>query len=82
MRLQSRLASSDLVTTLGNLPFSSYRAFRNSKREADEPYRFVDGELIERFLDLSEVDQEVVCEGLGPEVEDVRSLVEGLKRLT
>jgi DNA damage-binding protein 1 len=41
----------------------------------------VDGELIERFLDLDEEDQRAVCEGLGPGVEDVRGVVEELKRL-
>lgn len=43
--------------------------------------RFVDGELIERFLDVEESVQEEIVSGLGPGVEDIRSLVEGLKRL-
>jgi hypothetical protein len=41
----------------------------------------VDGELIERFLDVDEQTQEDICEGLGPSVEDVRNLVEELKRV-
>jgi DNA damage-binding protein 1 len=41
----------------------------------------VDGELIERFLDLDEETQELVAKGLGPSVEDLRGVVEELKRL-
>lgn len=79
MRLQANMAS--LVQTPGDMPFNRYRAFRNDDREAEEPFRFVDGELIERFLDVSELRQEEICRGLGPSVEDVRNMVEELKRL-
>lgn len=50
-------------------------------KEDSEPFRFVDGELIERFLDVGEDVQEEICRGLGPSVEDVRNVVEELKRL-
>ena len=85
MRLQASLAP--LVHSLGNVPFNSYRAFKNQVREAEEPYRFVDGELIEAFLDLPVGDQDEIVEGLGEVgkatggVEGVRELVEGLRRL-
>lgn len=69
------------VHTLGNIPFNRYRGFKTASREAEEPFRFVDGELIERFLDATELVQEEICRGLGPSVEDVRNLVEELKRL-
>ncbi|ROT42994.1 hypothetical protein SODALDRAFT_342210 [Sodiomyces alkalinus F11] len=61
--------------------FNSWRGFRNAKRAADAPFRFVDGELIERFLDLNEVRQEEVVEGLGPSVEAMRNMVEELRRM-
>ena len=76
-----------LVESPGKVPFNSYRAFKNTVREAEEPFRFVDGELVERFLDCSEEMQIEMCKGLkmgqGKEAstEDVRALVEGLKRL-
>ena len=41
----------------------------------------MDGELIERFLDCEEDVQRAAIAGLGVELEDVRSLVEGLRRL-
>jgi DNA damage-binding protein 1 len=63
------------------MKFASYRAFKNQVREAEEPYRFVDGELIEAFLDLSEEQQELACQGLGAGLEDIKALVEGLRRL-
>ena len=56
MRLQASLAP--LVQSLGNVPFNAYRAFKNQVREAEEPYRFVDGELIEAFLYLSSGEQD------------------------
>ena len=79
MTLQSNLA--DLVKTPGDIPFAKYRAFKNQVREADEPYRFVDGDLIERFLDVPEEVQKAAVEGLDRDIEEVRSLVETLRRL-
>ncbi|KAL2267250.1 hypothetical protein VTJ83DRAFT_4527 [Remersonia thermophila] len=67
--------------TVGHVPFRSYRAFRNAEREGDGPFRFLDGEFLERFLDLDDKAQKDICEGLGPSVEDMRNLVEELRRL-
>jgi DNA damage-binding protein 1 len=78
LRLQQRLA--EHVDTPGNIPFATYRSFRIAERETEEPYRFVDGELVERFLDLDEERQNAVCKGLA-KVEEVRDLVEGLRRM-
>lgn len=71
----------DIVQTIGDLRFDLYRAFRNEAREGAGPFRFVDGELIERFLDLDEETQNEVVAGLGPDVVAVRDLVEELKRM-
>lgn len=79
MQLQTNLAN--IIQAPGNIAHGAYRAFRNAEREGDGPFRFVDGELIERFLDLDEPTQQVVCKGLGPSVEDMRNLVEELKRV-
>lgn len=77
--LQSNLGN--LVAAPGDMEFAKYRAFKNQVREEEEPMRFVDGELIERFLDIDEGVQKKAIEGLGVDLEDVRSLVEGLRRL-
>jgi DNA damage-binding protein 1 len=79
MTLQSNLA--DLVRSPGNIPFSRFRAYKTQVREAEEPNRFVDGDLIERFLDVSDEVQKKAVEGLGVDVESVRGIVEGLRRL-
>ena len=85
MRLQAALAP--MVESLGNVPFNTYRGFRSQVREAEEPYRFVDGELVEAFLDLPSSTQEQVVGDLGDVakvkggVDGVRKLVEGLRRL-
>lgn len=79
MRLQSNLAA--LVDAPGHVPFAKYRAFKNQVREADEPFRFVDGELVEMFLDQDEEMQRRACEGLDVDVEGMRGIVEALRRL-
>lgn len=79
MRLQAHIAK--FVHSPGHVPFNKYRAFKNTVREADEPFRFVDGELVERFLDCAPRVQEEIVEGLGVDVEDVRGMVESLRRL-
>ncbi|EFX05445.1 uv-damaged DNA-binding protein [Grosmannia clavigera kw1407] len=79
MNLQTKLAA--IVKGPGNTSFSAYRSFRNAERESTEPFRFVDGELLERFLDVGEDVQKEVAQGLGPSVEDLRNIIEELKRL-
>ncbi|KAI0515310.1 mono-functional DNA-alkylating methyl methanesulfonate N-term-domain-containing protein [Xylaria bambusicola] len=79
MRFQNKLA--DVVETTGNIEFSRYRSFRNEERESDGPFRFVDGELLEQFLDFDENQQREICEGLGPDAEAMRNMVEELKRM-
>ncbi|UPX18848.1 uncharacterized protein EKO05_0009133 [Ascochyta rabiei] len=79
MALQSQLGK--LVPAPGNMDIARYRAFKNQVRESEEPYRFVDGELVEKFLDLSEEDQKKACSELEGDVEEVKALVEGLRRL-
>ena len=79
MRLQSNIAQ--YVHSPGNVPFNKFRAFKNEVREAEEPFRFVDGELIEKFLDCSAGIQKEIVGGLGVEVDSIREMVEGLRRL-
>ena len=81
MTLQSNLGN--LVVAPGDVEFAKYRAFKNQVREEEEPNRFVDGELIERFLDLDEDVQSKAVAGLGEgwDVEAVKGVVEGLRRL-
>ena len=79
MRLQEKMAQ--MVQSPGHVPFNRYRAFKTMVREADEPNRFVDGDLIERFLDCDDGLQSSIVEGLGVEVDEVREMVESLKRL-
>lgn len=79
MTLQTRI--DDHVKTTGNIGFDSWRSFRNQVREAEAPFRFVDGEMVERFLDFDEATQAAVCEGLGPSVEGMRNIIEELRRM-
>jgi DNA damage-binding protein 1 len=83
MRLQSLL--SDRILAPGHVPFGKWRGFRNQVRDMGEegPVRFVDGEVVEGFLELATgLQEEVVAElGRGMTVEGVRGLVEGLRRV-
>ncbi|KAK8051953.1 hypothetical protein PG993_003338 [Apiospora rasikravindrae] len=78
-RLQEVLVGA--IETVGELQFKGFRSFKNEQRQEVEPYRYIDGELIERFLDADEKTQEHMVKGLGPDVESIRNLVEELKRL-
>lgn len=80
MRLQATLSA--YVDSLGNLPFNKFRGFRSMVRESDEPFRFVDGELIERFLECDGQVQEEIAALMGTlDVEGVKGVIEGLRRL-
>jgi len=86
MELQRAIAK--YVQSPGDVPFMKYRAFRSTVREEEEPMRFVDGELVERFLDVSEgVQEDIVKEmqvgGIGGklDVEELKGMVERLRRL-
>ena len=58
MRLQVNM--SNIIITLGDMEFNRYRSFKIDTVEHEEPFRFVDGELIERFLDVDEEVQEEI----------------------
>lgn len=83
MRLQQAVAAR--TKGLGYMPWAKYRAFKSEVREADEPFRFVDGELVEGFLNFSQEDMaEVVAElgmGVNVDAEGLKAMVEALKRL-
>ncbi|KAK4226580.1 hypothetical protein QBC38DRAFT_221708 [Podospora fimiseda] len=79
LRFQEKLA--EILPAFGGVEFTRYRAFRNSEREGDGPVRFLDGEMLERFLDVDEATQKEICEGLGPSVEMMRDMVEELRRM-
>ena len=79
MTFQSQLAA--LVDAPGKLSFEKFRAFKNLIWEADEPYRFVDGELVERYLSCSSEVQNEAIEGLGVTVDDMKTLIERLRRM-
>lgn len=80
MRLQATIAA--YIDSLGNLPFNAFRGFRSRVREADEPFRFVDGELVERFLSCEpRVQEEIVSLVGGVNVEGVKGMIEALRRL-
>jgi DNA damage-binding protein 1 len=74
------------VESPGDISFNDYRAFKTDVRTSREPYRVVDGELVERFLNLSDDVQKVAIEGVSLDgkqvtVEQTRSIIETLRRL-
>jgi DNA damage-binding protein 1 len=79
MQLQQNLAAN--VDSPGNISFNRFRAYSGEVRQAEEPLRFVDGELIEAFLDCDPSIQAECVKGLGANVEEVKGIVEGLRRL-
>lgn len=79
MTLQSNIAK--LVESPGKVPWEKWRAFKNEVREESEPLRFIDGELIEIFLETDTATQEKMVEGLDVGVEEVKIMVESLRRM-
>jgi DNA damage-binding protein 1 len=94
MRLQAALASR--IKAPGHMPWARYRAVRTEVREGEESFRWVDGEVVEGVLGLTDDDgeailAEVVAEvnaGLGISngkgevtVQEIRGWAEALRRL-
>jgi DNA damage-binding protein 1 len=85
INLQERLASH--VVSIGDIGFMDYRAFRNDVRQEEEPRRFVDGELVEKFLDCDAAVQQKCVDGLtlgdgrAVTVDDVKEIVDNLRRM-
>lgn len=80
IQLQQRVA--EVLKVPGLVPFGAYRGVRTQVRDmsSEGPSRFVDGEILESFLGLEDGVQGEVCEGLAG-VEEVRGMVEGLRRM-
>ena len=84
MNLQANMVAH--LVSPGNIDFNKYRAYRSQVREEDETKRFVDGELIERYLDSTIAEQEIyvkdlINDGRQVTVKEVKEIVENLKRL-
>lgn len=85
MQLQSNM--SRVIKGVGELEFAPWRAKRTATTSAEEPLRFVDGDFVERFLELGDDLQRKIVSGkkevdsLKASVDEVRTLLEGLKRL-
>jgi DNA damage-binding protein 1 len=81
LKLQNALA--EKVQAPGYMPWAKWRALRNEVREAEEPFRVVDGELVEEVLRLDDGRlQAAVAEGdIGWSVDRTKVVVEGLRRL-
>jgi DNA damage-binding protein 1 len=87
IRLQNTLANK--VESPGYMPWNRYRAWKTEVRESDDPFRFVDGEVVEQALlrlgdeELAQALKEAgLSEGENPVgVEEARSWGEELRRL-
>lgn len=67
--------------TVGGLSHAEFRGYKCGGTTNLEPMRFVDGDLIEEFLELSGTQQAAVCLDLGKSVAEVEKMVEDLSRL-
>jgi DNA damage-binding protein 1 len=87
LRLQSSLANR--VSAPGYMPWTKFRAWKTEVRDSEEPFRFVDGEMVEQgLLRLSDTDLEAVLREAGlteggskVTLEEVKAWGEELRRL-
>ncbi|CAN0877348.1 DNA damage-binding protein 1a [Linum grandiflorum] len=77
-KLQTNLRK--VIKGVGGLSHEQWRSFNNEKRTADAK-NFLDGDLIESFLDLSKIKMDEVSKGMGVAVEELCKRVEELTRL-
>ncbi|KAE8688032.1 DNA damage-binding protein 1 [Hibiscus syriacus] len=77
-KLQSSLRK--VIKGVGGLSHEQWRSFNNEKRTA-EAKNFLDGDLIESFLDLSRGKMEEISKAVNVSVEELSKRVEELTRL-
>ncbi|XP_043699363.1 DNA damage-binding protein 1 isoform X2 [Telopea speciosissima] len=77
-KLQSNLVK--VIKGVGGLSHEQWRSFNNEKRTADAK-NFLDGDLIESFLDLNRGRMEEISKSMGVSVEELCKRVEELTRL-
>eukprot|EP00033_Pygsuia_biforma_P001101 GCRY01001253.1.p1 GENE.GCRY01001253.1~~GCRY01001253.1.p1 ORF type:complete len:1121 (+),score=337.54 GCRY01001253.1:198-3560(+) len=77
-KVQQRM--SKVVFGVGGLKHTEWRAFSN-ERKTKQASHFLDGDLIEKFLDLSLALQRRVVEDLGISVDDLKRTIEDLSLL-
>ncbi|XP_022727310.1 DNA damage-binding protein 1a isoform X2 [Durio zibethinus] len=77
-KLQSNLRK--VIKGVGGLSHEQWRSFNNEKRTA-EAKNFLDGDLIESFLDLSRGKMGEISKAMGVSVEELSKRVEELTRL-
>ncbi|XVF00511.1 hypothetical protein REPUB_Repub04eG0007500 [Reevesia pubescens] len=77
-KLQSNLRK--VIKGVGGLSHEQWRSFNNEKKTV-EAKNFLDGDLIEAFLDLSRGKMEEISKSMGVSVEELSKRVEELTRL-
>ncbi|KAJ8627269.1 hypothetical protein MRB53_020576 [Persea americana] len=77
-KLQSNLVK--IIKGVGGLSHEQWRSFNNEKKSADAR-NFLDGDLIESFLDLSRTRMEEISKSMGVSVEELCKRVEEMTRL-
>lgn len=81
MRMQNKMA--EVVKSPGEVKFAQFRGLQTQVRDMSEegPSRFVDAELIEKFLDVPPPVQDAIVEDLGVELVELKGMVEALRRI-
>ena len=72
---------SEEVKGVGGLSWAAWRAFGNERRTADA-HNFIDGDLIESFLDLKPERMREVAQRCDVPVEELVGRIEALIRMT
>ena len=66
-----------VIKGVGGFEHSSWRSFKNERRIA-ESKNFIDGDLVESFLDLNQEQMQIIANDLDVSVEDLCKKIETL----
>ncbi|ORY85673.1 CPSF A subunit region-domain-containing protein [Protomyces lactucae-debilis] len=79
--LALQTAIGETISSIGGLSHARFRAFKSASIKEMEPKRFVDGDLLEHYLEMSLAEQEQVAKKVERTTAEIEQIVENLARL-
>eukprot|EP01100_Stratorugosa_tubuloviscum_P000474 TRINITY_DN1107_c0_g3_i1.p1 TRINITY_DN1107_c0_g3~~TRINITY_DN1107_c0_g3_i1.p1 ORF type:complete len:1090 (+),score=387.33 TRINITY_DN1107_c0_g3_i1:154-3423(+) len=68
-----------LIPGIGNFVYSDWRTFQN-ENTIEKPSGFIDGDIVESFIDLKEKDKQILANKLNKTVNEITNFIENFAR--